>query len=98
MLAARERQRVRLADARVHTNAQLDARRLRTHVRLEPPARRALAQAYDGGGLSARGHDRVLRVARTIADLDGREAVGLDEVLQALALRTREVADEALAA
>ncbi len=98
VLAARERQLVRLAGTPVRTNAQLDARRLRTHVRLDPESRRALAQAYDRGGLSARGHDRALRVARTIADLAGRDAVRLDDVLQALALRTRESVDEALAA
>jgi magnesium chelatase family protein len=98
VLAARERQTARLADASVHTNAQLDARLLRAHVRLGVRARRTLAQAYDRGGLSARGHDRVLRVARTIADLADREAVELDDVLQALALRTREPADDAVAA
>ena len=98
VLAARERQRARLAGTAAHTNAQLDARLLRAHVRIGAAARRALAQAYDSGGLSARGHDRVLRVARTIADLADRDAVGLDDVLQALALRAREAADEALAA
>jgi len=98
VLAARERQRTRLAGTTMHTNAQLDAGALRAQVRLGDSARRALAQAYDNGGLSARGHDRVLRVARTIADLAERETVELDDVLQALALRTRESADEALAA
>lgn len=98
VLAARERQRDRLAGTPAHTNAQLDARLLRAHVRLGAPARRALAQAYDRGGLSARGHDRVLRVARTIADLADRESVELGDVLQALALRTRDGDDEALAA
>jgi magnesium chelatase family protein len=98
VLAARERQHVRLADTPLYTNAQLDARLLGAHVRVEAPARRALAQAYDAGGLSARGYHRVLRVARTIADLDAREVVGLDDVLQALALRTRESAAEAVAA
>ena len=98
VLAARERQCARLAGMPAHTNAQLDARLLRAHVRIGAAARRALAQAYDGGGLSARGHDRVLRVARTIADLADRDAVGLDDVLQALALRAREATDEALAA
>jgi magnesium chelatase family protein len=98
VLAARERQQARLADTPVHANAQLDSRLLRRHVRLAAPARSALARAYDVGGLSARGHDRVLRVARTIADLGERDTVGLDDVLQALALRTRESADEVLAA
>jgi len=100
VLAARERQQARLAGTPIHANAQLDARRLREQVRVGAPVRRALAQAYDRGGLSARGHDRVLRVARTIADLAGRDVVGLEDVLQALALRTRDGgdADEAAAA
>ena len=98
VLAARERQHARLAGTSAHTNAQLDARLLRAHLRIGATARRALAQAYDGGGLSARGHDRVLRVARTIADLADRDAVGLDDLLQALALRAREATDEVLAA
>jgi magnesium chelatase family protein len=100
VLAARERQQTRLAGTRVHTNAQLDARLLRAHVRAGAAVRRALAQAYDHGGISARGHDRVLRVARTIADLAEREQVELEDVLQALALRTRETAhaEDAVAA
>ena len=95
VLAARERQQARLADTQVHTNAQLDARLLRRHVQIGADVRRMLAQAYDRGGLSARGHDRVLRVARTLADLAGRDAIELEDVLQALALRTREANDPA---
>jgi magnesium chelatase family protein len=98
VLAARERQTARLGDASVHTNAQLGSRLLRAHVRIGATAQRALTQAYDRGGLSARGHDRVLRVARTIADLADRETVELEDVLQALALRTRETTDEVAAA
>jgi magnesium chelatase family protein len=98
VLAARERQHARLADAPIHANAQLDTRLLRAHVRIGAPVRRALARAYDAGGLTARGHDRVLRVARTIADLADRDAVVLDDVLQALALRAREGDDAAVAA
>ncbi|MBS1870512.1 MAG: YifB family Mg chelatase-like AAA ATPase [Actinobacteria bacterium] len=98
VLAARERQQARLAATSAHTNAQLDARLLRAHVRPSGATRRALAQAYDRGDLSARGHDRVLRVARTIADLADRDAVQLDDVLHALALRTREAPGAELAA
>jgi magnesium chelatase family protein len=98
VIAARERQQDRLAGTPATCNAQLDARLLRVHAGLGMPARRALSRAYDAGGLSARGHDRVLRVARTIADLDEREAIELDDVLQALALRSREPADAQVAA
>lgn len=87
VIEARERQRHRLAGTGCQCNGQLDARLLRRHVAADEAARRALATAYDAGTLSARGHDRVLRVARTIADLAGRHRVTLDDVLQALALR-----------
>jgi magnesium chelatase family protein len=46
-----------------------------------------LRRAYDRGTLSPRGHDRVLRVARTIADLDGAGTVGAEQLLEALGLR-----------
>ena len=95
VMAARERQRHRLAGTGASCNGQLDARLVRSHVRIAAAARRALGAAYDGGGLSARGHDRVLRVARTIADLADRDAVELDDVLQALALRLRDGRDDA---
>lgn len=89
VLAARERQQRRLRDCDARCNGQLDARLVRMHVRTDEAAQRALARAYDAGALSARGHDRVLRVACTIADLDGRDHVGLDDVMQSLALRLR---------
>ena len=98
VIAARERQHARFAGTPASCNAQLDARLLRVHGRLGAAARRALSQAYEAGGLSARGHDRVLRVARTIADLAEREAIELDDVLQALALRSRESTDPQAAA
>lgn len=98
VVAARERQLARLSGTQAHANAQMDTRTLRACVRLRGGAARALAAAYDAGGLSARGHDRVLRVARTIADLDASEAVELDHVLRALALRSHDAPDEAAAA
>jgi magnesium chelatase family protein len=87
VLAARERQAHRLTGRGVRCNGQLDAATLRDCVPVSAQARTALDRAYDRGGLSARGYDRVLRVACTIADLAERPVVDLDEVLQALALR-----------
>ncbi len=71
---------------------------MRRHVRLEEPAERVLAQAYALGALSARGRHRVVRVAQTIADLDGRDRIVQDDVLTALSLRQRGAAETALAA
>jgi magnesium chelatase family protein len=98
VLAARERQVRRLAGTAANCNGQLDARLVRSHVRVEEPAERALGRAYDAGALSARGHDRVLRVACTIADLAERDVVGLDDVMQALALRLHDGDHAAVAA
>lgn len=92
VLAARERQERRLRGTGASCNGQLDARLVRSRVQTAEAAQRALGRAYDAGSLSARGHDRVLRVACTIADLDGRDRVSVDDVMQSLALRLR-VAD-----
>ena len=95
---ARERQRVRLAGSGTSCNGEMDARLLRRHVRLEDAADQVLRHAYAAGSLSARGRHRVLRVARTIADLAHRDRVSRDDVLTALSLRQRSSSDAALVA
>lgn len=94
---ARERQQVRLGGTRARCNGELDARLVQQHATLDQTAERVLARAYSSGALSARGRHRVLRVARTVADLDDRESVTVDDLLTALALRQRS-STEALAA
>jgi magnesium chelatase family protein len=95
---ARELQRRRLAGTPARCNGEMDGRLVRRHAQLEEPAEQALGQAYDAGALSARGRHRVVRVARTIADLDGRERVSRADVLTALSLRQRGSSETALAA
>ena len=85
--AARARQRQRLAGTEASCNAAMDARLTRRYVRLDPPLRRRLAGDPGQAGLSARGHDRVLRLARTIADLDGRDVVRASDIEEALGFR-----------
>ncbi|MHB8837685.1 MAG: YifB family Mg chelatase-like AAA ATPase [Gemmatimonadaceae bacterium] len=88
VVAARERQRARYAGLRdVRANAQAPARALHGIAGLTPDAHRWLVEAADRLRLSARGYSRVLRVARTIADLDGDESVGRDVVAEALRFR-----------
>jgi magnesium chelatase family protein len=86
---ARERQRKRLADTHARCNGDMDVAVARAHARLDEDAERELGRAYTVGLLSARGRHRVVRVARTIADLGGRRTVGMDDVLTALSLRQR---------
>jgi magnesium chelatase family protein len=95
---ARERQRSRLFGTGVSCNAEMDVRLVRRHVRLDEAGDTALAQAYEVGVLSARGRHRVLRVARTIADLEHHERVTRGDVLVALGLRQRAGATTAMAA
>jgi magnesium chelatase family protein len=90
VIAARERQRRRLAGSTAACNGQLDSGGVRGHVRLTDSARSLLLEAYDRTTLSTRGHHRVLRVARTVADLAGSERVGREHVLEALGLRQEE--------
>jgi magnesium chelatase family protein len=86
---ARERQRTRLEGTLFRCNGEMDARAARRLIWLEPEAEELLGQAYTVGALSARGRHRVLKVARTIADLECSHRVTRGHVLSALALRQR---------
>jgi magnesium chelatase family protein len=82
--AARERQRERLG---VRLNSEIGGRMLRRLFPVPPEAQRMLAAAMSQLGLSARGHDRVVRVARTIADLAGAPAIAVEHCAEALQYR-----------
>jgi magnesium chelatase family protein len=81
--AARSLQQSRQA----RTNARLAGNDLAVQCRADPAALALLARALRQLGLSARGYHRVLRVARTIADLAGRSGVGVEHVAEAITLR-----------
>jgi magnesium chelatase family protein len=88
VLAARERQAARLAEDGVAVNAQMDVRMLKHHIQLEEHAEELLKGNQQRGLLSARGLHRVLRVARTIADLNSSEKVRARDIGSALAMRS----------
>ncbi|MGD9696931.1 MAG: YifB family Mg chelatase-like AAA ATPase [Thermoleophilia bacterium] len=81
---ARERARAR---GQERPNAELGPAEVRGAADLDADATRLLERAVDRLALSARGHDRLLRVARTIADLAGEERVGADHLAEALGYR-----------
>lgn len=84
---ARGRQRERLAPFGLETNSQVPGRVLRGELRLPPGATRILDHSLERGVLTARGYDRVLRLAWTLADLGHRERPDMNDIGQALGLR-----------
>jgi magnesium chelatase family protein len=85
--AARQRQEARLGSGRC--NAEMTPAEARACL-LEEKAAALLAETYSRRRLSGRAHDRVLRLARTIADLAGADSIGRDQIAQALQLRRRD--------
>ncbi len=90
--AARERQSSRLqapkqAEDGVFCNAQMNTRLAEKFCRLDPPATRLLEGAIDRLALSARAHHRILKVARTIADLDDADDIGPSHLAEAISYR-----------
>ena len=84
---ARQRQRERLRGTPIRVNAELSPRQIRRYCGVPRDAERLLAAAMNRLGLTALGHDRVLKVARTIADLDGAEAITAEHCAEALQYR-----------
>jgi magnesium chelatase family protein len=87
--AARDRQRKRLSSLeRVFCNAQIPVKATRSLCPLEPRAERLLERATERWKLSARVYHRILRIARTLADLVGRDRLNEDDLAEALQYRS----------
>ena len=85
---ARAIQQERFRRTQTFCNAQMSARQLRRHCPVGPDGQRLLETALERLGLSARAHDRILKVARTIADLEGHETIRTDHLAEAIQYRT----------
>jgi magnesium chelatase family protein len=84
---ARKIQNRRLKPHGLYENGQMGVRQVRSFCGLAPDARQLIRNAIHTLGLSARAYDRILRVSRTIADLDGAETIRAADIAEAVAYR-----------
>jgi magnesium chelatase family protein len=85
---ARETQGKRFASDKILTNSRMSTRHLKKYCKLDESCDALLRQAIDHFGLSARAYSRILKVARTIADLAGRRDITTEDVSEAIQYRT----------
>jgi magnesium chelatase family protein len=88
VIVARARQQARFKGSSTYCNAGMNEREVQTWCRPDGEAERLLRHAVDALGMSARSYGRILKTARTIADLDGAERVGSAHVSEALQYRS----------
>ncbi|MBA2524356.1 MAG: YifB family Mg chelatase-like AAA ATPase [Pyrinomonadaceae bacterium] len=88
VIHARERQRKRLGGEKIFSNAAMTPRMIRRHCRIDSESEQMLERAMTRLGLSARAYDRILKVSRTIADLEGSEEIRSVHVAEAVGYRS----------
>jgi magnesium chelatase family protein len=88
VIEAREFARQRMGGDGYVNNAALDSSGIRKYCRADDDAMELLRAAYDSMGLSARGYDRIMRVARTIADLAKSELIRAEHIAEAIQFRS----------
>jgi len=89
VIAARNVQAARFTDEKgIYCNAQMDSRLLRRYAQAEPAAIHILGEAMNRLNLSARAYDRILKVARTIADMEGSRTIQPNHIAEAIGYRS----------
>lgn len=86
--AARQRQNKRFGQSSGLCNSRMGPDELRKYCKLDDASAEMMRQAFEVFGLTARSYDRILKVARTIADLDGSDRITMDHVAEAIQYRT----------
>ncbi|MDR2556868.1 MAG: ATP-binding protein, partial [Bacteroidales bacterium] len=87
VIAARCMQHKRFAGTEIHSNSQMDCNELRKHCILPQKGRLLMKKTMEHYMLSGRAHDRILKVARTVADLDGSEQISEAHLSEAIRYR-----------
>ena len=88
VMKAREIQHKRFGESGVHCNAQMSSKQLRSICKLSEAGTNLLKTAMNKLGLSARAYDRILKVARTIADLDASSNIETNHLAEAIQYRS----------
>lgn len=88
VVQARKRQGTRFSETETHCNAQMGAQAVQTHCKIDESGENLLRTATDRLGLSARGYTRILKVARTVADLEGAGNIQSNHVSEAIQYRS----------
>jgi magnesium chelatase family protein len=88
VVEARSRQNTRFDEEAVHSNAQMGAKAVQSHCDLDEAGSNLLRTATDRLGLSARGYTRILKVARTVADLEDKTKIQPNHVSEAIQYRS----------
>jgi len=96
ILAARERQQRRFAGTAIYANAEMNMRHIKEFCAIDEATTDLLRQAALKFGFSARSYHKILRVSRTIADLDGQDTIALRHVAEALQYRQEALEDSKL--
>ena len=90
VIAARKIQQERFASTtspKIYTNAQMSSRQIKSYCQLDRESSQKLMDAMNRMNLSARAHDRILKVSRTIADLDGSDLIAMKHLIQGIQYR-----------
>ena len=87
VISARKMQEARFAETSINYNAQMSSQQIRKFCPLDDESMNLLKLSVNEHGLSARAHDKVLRMSRTIADLDGAESIALNHLAEAINYR-----------
>ena len=85
---ARKVQLIRYDGKKIYSNSKMTSAMIKKYCKLSPDGEKILEQAFDKLKLSARAHDRILKVARTIADLDGSDSIEVCHLLEAISYRS----------
>ncbi len=88
VVAARQRQLERYQGEKIYCNAQMSPRQIARYCNISPDCERLLETAMTRLGLSARAHDRILKVSRTIADLEAAESISTTNISEAIQYRS----------